>query len=113
MTALTLHFWTARDNVEDIVLTANRTALSNIGGITRVRLEIIEPAAAFDSATESALFEFPVTVSTGTYAGSEAIRLKLGASGLAPGRYAARLVTFDADNPEGLAWEPLLNIIMA
>lgn len=118
MDGLILQFYAGRDNVEDVVLLAGKTPI-NATVLTRARLEIEDPADptdaplfVLDSDVDEGLFEWPVTIATGQYANAKALRIKLSAADLPAGEYAARLVTYDADNLNGIVWGSRLLIRM-
>jgi hypothetical protein len=121
MPALTLHFWQGRDNAEDVVLLESGTPVDP-SAVTRVQVVPLLKAGAdylpdtdnaMDSNTSPALFDWPVDVASGIYAGEKAVRLKLGESGLSQGDHYCHIVTFDTDNPNGQVWPPALLIKMA
>jgi hypothetical protein len=101
---ITLNFYKDRDNAEDIVLCQGQAAI-DATHITRIVL-IPDVGASIDSAVSPALFEWPVTVAGGEFAGDKGIRLKFGALGLTPGKHFYSLITYDSDNLDGVAWEP-------
>lgn len=101
-----------RDNAIDLVLLADGTPV-DLGVLTRAVLDLGEASVDSQVSGWGAGQPFDHTV-TGTYQGAAAdvLRLSLGALGLTPGSYRARLITYDADHPNGLVWASGLPVVV-
>lgn len=86
-------FYKGRDNTHDLQL-KEAGAIINHALISRVRLELTD-GNVIDSNTTPELF---------TLLEADRITLKLGQSAIPVGGYNARVVVFDASNPNGMVF---------
>lgn len=84
-----------RDNVIDLLLKADDVA-QDLSSVTKVDL-IVGDTTVSDSTAGS----FPIKWTTGT---TGKIQFQLGDESIPAGRYAARLIVYDATYPDGLVW---------
>ncbi len=101
-----------RNNTHDRVLVADRpgSARQAIGADQFTRYLLVMGGTTLDSNTVGLGAGLPFDNSLDiTWNGQtiKYLRLRLGGQGLAPGKYRARLVVFDASNPNGLVWDVL------
>lgn len=98
---LLLTFHAGRDNEEHIQLLSGNSAV-DLNGVTRVLLALGETAVDSDD-MEGGAIDWPVTI---TYRGrpTEVVQLRLGRL-LPVGRYAGRLVVYDAAHANGVVWD--------
>ncbi len=96
-------------NAIDVVLTENGKALEELGPITRCVLTL--GATVLDSDLNPGVFTWPVAGIREDVA-VEALRISLGAEGLAPGLYQGQLVSYDSAHPAGLLWTKSLPIVV-
>jgi hypothetical protein len=88
--------YSARDNTIELVLTVDGAPIDHTA-ITKV--ELYFETFVVDSDSSPSAFALGLT---------DRIVLKLGVMILSPGRYAARIVTYDALHAMGLVWGTLI-----
>lgn len=88
------------DTESEFVLKIDTVAIDH-SLITRARLVLAGSALAMDSSSYPAAWIFT---------NSAKLTVRLGRGDLVPGRYRGRLVTHDANHPNGFAWDTELEI---
>lgn len=83
-----------RDNVVDLQLQADGAA-ADLTPVSRMTLTL-DGSTTIDSSTSPAAFDWS--------GGNGQLILSLGGESIAPGRYTAELVVYDAVNTQGIVW---------
>ncbi len=91
--------YTGRDNSIDIELRENGVNLPDYSLITRVKITF-DDTNSIDSDTAPQLLDW-----TG-----DKLIIKAGLAGIMPGRYSAKVETWDSDHLNGLVWTDSLKV---
>lgn len=90
--------YNGRDNTVELALMVDRIPIDHT---TITRAVLTAGATVVDSASSPALFDFTHP---------DRLVMKLGSAGLAAGKHSFRLVVYDAQHPNGWAWEPTIEL---